>query len=145
MRNNTLLWACKRVCRCWCKSSSIEIPSSSVSRTVLLLSLILSLDWFTLSTDIDNRSLCSAETCTMSHTTQYKKIFAKLFNSKKQACMSIKTGLMVRKRFQNFENFELLPSSRSTKCGFGLTSHWSCPVMFRLVCLIYSKIFYTWM
>lgn len=60
----SLLWACKRVCRCWCRSSRIETPSSSVSSMVLLLSFILSPDWFSLSTDMVNLSLWSAETYT---------------------------------------------------------------------------------
>ena len=42
----TVVWACRRAWRCWCKSWRIETPSSSVSNIVLLLSLILSVHWF---------------------------------------------------------------------------------------------------
>jgi hypothetical protein len=58
---NTVSWACKRDCRCWCKSWRIDTPSSSVSSIVLLLSLILSPDWFSLSVVIINLDLWSAE------------------------------------------------------------------------------------
>lgn len=59
----TLLWDWRRVSRCWCKSWRIETPSSSVSSMVLLLSVILSPDWFILSMDIVILSLWSAEAC----------------------------------------------------------------------------------
>ena len=39
----------------------METPSSSVSSIVLLPSLILSLDWFNLSVDINSLPLWSAE------------------------------------------------------------------------------------
>lgn len=66
VQEHTVLWACKRDWRCWCKSWRIETPSSSVSSIVLLLSFTLSLDWFNLSVDINNLPLWSADTCIIS-------------------------------------------------------------------------------
>lgn len=58
----TLEWAWRRVWRCWLRFSTTEIATSSVSSISLLLSLILSLDWSSLSIDIANLPLWSADT-----------------------------------------------------------------------------------
>ena len=77
---HTFLWEWRRVSRCWCKSWRMETPRSSVSSIVLLLSLILSLDWFSLSVDIDNLSRWSPETCIFP--ISYKSFSSKFINSK---------------------------------------------------------------
>lgn len=69
---HTVLLACSRDCRCWCKFCRIETPSSSVSSIVLLLSLILSVDWFNLSVVISSLPLWSLDTFCITHQCQWE-------------------------------------------------------------------------